>query len=158
MQIQSGYFYFLNDAFFQRFPEGTMPNKEDDALGRHHRPYYFALELNGVMWMIPVSSKTNKYEKIHQHKIEKYGHCDTIYFANIMNKKRVFLIQNMVPVTIEYINEQYKTKDVPVSIKIIDQNELKKIVNRVIGRMKSSRFCLFTDIRYMLKELNLPSI
>ena len=71
MQINVGYFYFIKDDFFEKVTDPElMKNKENG----NKRPCYFCFkskEYNNIIWFIPVSTKTEKYEKIYNKKIKK---------------------------------------------------------------------------------------
>jgi len=45
----------------------------------------------GVFWMVPLSSKIEKYMKIYKSKLEKRGVCDTIVFGYVLGCKKAFL-------------------------------------------------------------------
>ena len=67
--------------------------------------------------------KIEKYKKVSDSKIQKQiklgknPSVDTIVFADIANTYSAFLIQNMFPVTLDYIESQYiKNKVVIIPI------------------------------------------
>lgn len=72
MKIQSGFYYHIKDTFFEEIQDSTlMSNKEDG----NYRPHYLAIQDTQhpeIFWMVPVSSKYAKYQKIYNHQIEKY--------------------------------------------------------------------------------------
>ncbi len=57
MNIQSGFFYHIKDAFFEEVQDNSlMANKEDGNC----RPHYLAIQDSHnpeIYWMVPVSSK-----------------------------------------------------------------------------------------------------
>ena len=59
-------FYFIADHFFQDFPDpALMQNKEDG----HGRPCFLAImDDDGLFWMIPISSRVEKYKRIYERK------------------------------------------------------------------------------------------
>ena len=113
MQINIGYFYFIKDIFFEIIDDKElMQNKENG----NKRPCYFCFKSEkyyDIIWFIPVSTKIEKYQKIYNNKIQKQiklgknPSVDTIVFGEIANTYSAFLIQNMFPVTKEYIESQY---------------------------------------------------
>ena len=113
MQIDVGCFYFIKDSFFDIIDDPElMQNKENG----NKRPCYYCFkskEYNNIIWFIPVSTKVDKYQKIYDNKIQKQiklgkkPSIDTIVFGNVANTYSAFLIQNMFPVTEEYIESQY---------------------------------------------------
>lgn len=64
----------------------------------HQRPCFCAFtEDNSIYWVIPISSKVDKFEEVYNDKIKRYGKCDTIDFCHILGHKKAVLIQNMIP-------------------------------------------------------------
>jgi ABC-type polysaccharide transport system permease subunit len=56
-----------------------------------------------IYWIVPISSKYEKFKRIEQDKINKYGHCNTIRFGTVLGRNTAFLIQNMCPATRKYL-------------------------------------------------------
>ena len=69
-------FYFLTDDYCERYKDyGVMSNKESDGETEHNRPCFYALQDNdnlNIYWMIPVSSKIEKYQDLLAYKLRKY--------------------------------------------------------------------------------------
>ena len=126
IDMKQGHFYFISDEFFTRFdPNGLlMRNKE----GNRSRPCYFVFPDKTepeIFWCVPISSKVEKYEGIVQKKLEKqerngndHPSCDTIRFGNVLGQKRAFLIQNIFPISAQYIDATYIDRNTqkPVTI------------------------------------------
>ncbi len=75
-----------------------------------NRPHYYCFkeEETGLFWMIPLSSRIDKYKKIMNKRLENRKHCDIIHIMKLDNgKESVFLIQDMFPITEEYIEREY---------------------------------------------------
>ena len=104
MEIKQGYVYHINSDYFSYVnDEKLMKNHE----GNSTRPNYFCInndDDNGIMWFIPMSSKVEKYKLIIKNKIKKYKKCDTIVIGNYRGREHAFLLQNMFPITKEYID------------------------------------------------------
>ena len=75
-----------------------------------NRPHYYCFEdaNAGIYWMIPLSSRIVKYKQIMEGK-EKVGKpCDIIHISKLDNSREsAFLIQDMFPITEEYIDREY---------------------------------------------------
>ncbi len=132
-------FYFIKNSFFATFPDPSlMQNKEDG----HKRPCFFAIEdEDNLLWMIPISSKVEKYQEIYDRKCAKSGRCDTLFFASVLGQRRAFLIQNAFPVTERFIDDIYlqtKTKK-PVAISDLESKELLSRFKRVLAMVKQGR-------------------
>ena len=112
-----------------------MGGKSEDSYGKHGRPCFYCFEYNNIYWLVPISSRLEKFRKIYNDKMEKYkGEYDGIRFGFVNGKERAFLIQNLCPVTDEYIDCEYKIeKDtVPVTINPELSKELNGIVRKVV--------------------------
>ena len=68
------------------------------------RPTYFTIKDDDILWFIPLSSKVEKYKKIIDKKIKKYGKCDTILVREILGNDSVILLQNAFPTLEKYID------------------------------------------------------
>ena len=104
-----GHFYFLKEEYFEKFTDSKlMKNKEENG-----RPcfYSFIDKDFGLCWMIPISSNVNKYKKVYDNKIKRFGVCHNLLFGEIFGKSKAFLIQNMCPTTFYYIEEEYLDKN-----------------------------------------------
>ena len=97
-------FYIIKDKFFDDMSDPYLKrNKEGN------RPHYYCFEdLNtGIYWMIPLSSRIDKYRRIMEKK-EKVGKpCDILHIAKLAdNRESAFLIQDMFPITEKYIERE----------------------------------------------------
>ena len=83
-------FYIISDEFFRDFPDPYLKGNKDE-----HRPHYFAFkdEKSGLYWMIPMSSRVDKYRKIVKEKESKKKPCDILHICKLDNgKESVFLL------------------------------------------------------------------
>lgn len=148
----NGNFYFLSDEYFVCFEEeNLMKNKEVIEGAEHNRPCYYAFkdeEDERILWMIPVSSRMEKYEKQYNRSIEKYGLCDAISLGYLKGNKTAFLLQNMCPVTEKYILNEYVDAQNHNAIKI--SNGLKKELNakarKIIRLANQGKKLTFTNV------------
>lgn len=122
----AGHFYFLKEDYLQKFPN------MDDI----HRPYFCAFtDGNDIFWLVPISSKVKKFERIYNDKVKRYGKCDTIDFCHVLGRKKAVLIQNMCPVTKDYIlNEYLDPHNIPVQL-------CDKVRKRIIHKAKKYYLC-----------------
>lgn len=122
-------FYIIKDEFFVRFNDPFLKgNKEEN------RPHYYCFQDNteGIYWVIPMSSRVEKYKKIIVKKKEQNKPCDILHICRLSSGiENVFLIQDMFPVTENYILRTYTigeniltlTKD--KDIKIVEKKALR---------------------------------
>ena len=71
------------------------------------RPTYFTIKDKDILWFIPLSSKVDKYKKIVDKKIEKYGVCNSILIRDVLGNKSAILIQNAFPTLEKYIDHAH---------------------------------------------------
>ena len=68
------------------------------------RPTYFTIKDKNILWFIPISSKVDKYQKIIDKKVEKYGFCNTIIIRKIADEDAAILLQNAFLTLEKYID------------------------------------------------------
>jgi hypothetical protein len=160
MEIYVGCFYFIKDSFFDIIDDPElMKNKENG----NKRPCYYCFKsekYDDIIWFVPVSTKVEKYQKIYNKKIEKQiklgknPSIDTIVFGNIANTYSVFLIQNMFPVTLEYIECPYIKNKVVIRVSNKLKTEIIYKANKVINLYeRGMKNIVFPDIDNILKKL-----
>ena len=160
MQINVGNFYFINDEFFDIIDDlELMQNKENGT----KRPCYFCFKSkynDKIIWFIPVSTKVEKYKGIYNNKINKQiklgkkPSIDTIVFGYVSNVYSTFLIQNMFPVTEEYIESQYKKNNVAITLSNKLQKEIISKANKVLTLYNNGmKRIIFPDIDKILSKL-----
>ena len=158
--MNEGYFYYLTNQYFIDFPDPKlMTNKEAIDGQAHDRPCFYAFkdEKTGLHWMIPFSSQIDKFSRIHDNKMKKFGKCDTILFGNVLGYKKAFLIQNMCPATKDYIKNQYfiNNTTVPVQLDGKFKKELIKAAKKVLHLHKIGKPLIFPDVLEIEKKLSL---
>lgn len=113
MKIKTGYLYHIKDEFFDIVNyDSLMTNHEKGK----KRPTYFTIKDNDVLWFIPLSSKVEKYRKIVDKKIEKFGFCNTILIDKIFDKDTVILLQNAFPTLEKYIDHVHTVNNEPAKV------------------------------------------
>lgn len=161
MEILTGYLYFVSDDFFEKIQDPYLKVNYEDT----KRPHYFAFvdNITGLYWLVPCSSKIEKFERLILKKQEQHKPTDTIKIVKIFDRKTALLFQDMFPVTAKYINGQYIKGGQRVRIadsKLIQ--ELEKNAKKIINLLhKGVRFTPtqpnITKIEeIMLKELQSP--
>ena len=79
---------------------------------------------------------------------------DTIVFGYVANTYSTFLIQNMFPVTEEYIESQYIKNKVAITLSNKLQNEIITKANKVLNLYNHGmKNIIFPDIDNILKQL-----
>lgn len=155
MKVKTGYLYHIKDEYFDLVnDEKLMQNHEKGK----KRPTYFTIKEKDILWFIPVSSKIEKYSKIIEKKVERYGFCNTIIIRKIANEDAAILLQNSFPTLEKYIDHVHTIDGVPLKVPTDLQSEIKSLFKNMIGLKKRGTNLFFTDIdtlkEKMLNELN----
>ena len=116
MTVRSGFYYHIKDTFFNEIQDNSlMTNKENS----HYRPHYLAIQdtqYQDIFWMVPVSSKYEKYRKIYNRQVAKYKKCTKIVLGKCGSQNAAFLIQNAFPITSDYFDHIHTSKGIPLSL------------------------------------------
>ena len=94
-------FYIIKDQFFEDM---------NDPYLKGNKSHYYCFEdsTTGIYWMIPLSSHIEKYRRIMQKKEQAGKPCDIIHIVKLDDScESAFLIQDMFPITDEYIEREY---------------------------------------------------
>jgi len=128
-------FYIVKDSFFEDINEPYLKgNKEGN------RPHYYCFQdtATGLYWLIPLSSRVKKYKKIMQKKLAANKPCDVIHILKTDNgKENAFLIQDMFPITEEYIEREFTIAGNPM--KVTSEHAAKEIerkARKILGMLK----------------------
>ncbi len=154
MDIKTGYLYHIKDEYFDVVnDENLMQNHEKGK----KRPTYFTIKDKEILWFIPISSKVEKYQKIIDKKIGKYGFCNTIIIRKIADEDAAILLQNAFPTLEKYIDHVHTVDGVPLKVPTDLQNEIKSLFKNMLGLKKRGTNLFFTNIdrlkQQMLKEI-----
>ena len=150
MKVQTGYLYHIKDDFFDIVnDDNSMQNHEKGK----KRPTYFTIKDNDILWFIPISSKIDKYKKIIDKKIEKYGFCNTILIEKIFDEESAILLQNAFPTLEKYIDHVHtidgKPARVPEKLEQIIYDNFKELMKLNTRGIK----VFFTDIDKMKEQM-----
>lgn len=158
--METGKLYFVKDSFYERFKNcGLLENKEIINGQPHGRPccYLFKFDISEkeIYWMIPISSKVDKYTNIYNKSMKKYKECDNVSFCYILGEKRAILPQNLFPITKEYIKEVYidKNTNKPITIPSNIMAEVNKKARKKIRYNQAGKKFGMTDIMKIYNEL-----
>ncbi|ESL03647.1 hypothetical protein GCWU000282_00812 [Catonella morbi ATCC 51271] len=151
LEIKQGYSYHIKDSFFSNVQDASLMSNKDDG---NYRPHYYAVKDSknaDIFWMIPISSKVEKYKKIQNHKIKKSGKCITIVIGLFAGKERAFLIQNAFPINAAYLDHIHTISGSPVTIHKSLDNELRTKLKEAIAIMKNGKKIFYADIAKILE-------
>lgn len=120
--------YLVSDQYFSDYPNIRHMSKKHEG-----RPYYLAVKGdNGILWLIPLSTKVEKYSAKIAADEKKYGECLFYYIAKVKGRDNAFLIGNVIPASEQYIKKPFTVLGKPFVIE--DKKDIKKI------RSKLSRY------------------
>lgn len=143
-EIEIAGLYIIKDEYFSDFPNSKyMDNKGEN------RPHYYAIRDNdGLLWMIPISSKVEKFKaKIADVEAKTgKGKCFLFAIAPISGRERALVISEMFPVTEEYILRPYTVNGKPL---IIQSTEVQRTI-----KTKSFRFLKMVNQGLVKSPLN----
>lgn len=146
MEIKKGYVYHIKDEYFDIVQDSTLMRNHESGKAR---PTYFCIknENTNILWFIPMSSKVEKYKKIREDKIKRYGSCDTILIKKFLGKESVFLLQNMFPTIEKYVDHSHIING--VETKVIDQvaSEIEVTFNKIMKLVELGKKVIFTDVK-----------
>ena len=141
--------YHLTDDYFSDAEKylgtarnGLLSNKD----GR--RPYFLCLEdaeNSDILWAVPLSTRVDKYKKLVEKKINRYGVCDTIVLGRFAGNECAFLIQNMFPICKEYIASVHTVGGTPVTVHKKLKAEIVSKAKRTLNIYRTNKFILFSD-------------
>ena len=159
MNIQSGFYYHIKDTFFAEVQDNAlMANKED----RNYRPHYLAIQdshNSGIYWMVPVSSKFEKYQNIYKRQVARYKRCTKIVLGKCGGWDAAFLIQNAFPTTADYFDHIHTSKGIPLSLHGSTAKLIAENLNYNLRLHKCGIPLFYTDIDriYSLMEAKLKA-
>ena len=108
--------------------------------------------------MIPISSQVEKYKKIIEKKIERYGKCNTIITGKFAGKENAFLIQNAFPIIAKYLDHVHKIENKPIMVHSKLERTLIVNLREVLAIYGQGIRLIFLDIiaiqKRMENELN----
>ena len=156
--MDSGRFCFLSDQYYEDFQDKYLMRNREIVNGvMHDRPCFFVFQdsvMTEILWLVPISSNYKKYKGLYDKKVIRYGKCNTIRFGDMLGKQAAFLIQNMCPVTKQYIRETYIDKNgIPIQI---DERVVEDVISNareVLAITKRGIKIVFPDINTIHTEL-----
>jgi hypothetical protein len=110
-------FYFLDDTFFDVVGDSNlMLNRKTDSMNL--RPHYYSmLDSDGLLWMIPASSKVDLWKR----RISTFKNKNRVIIVKTNAGSSVLLLQNMFPTLEKYIKCEYK------NVRIIREADIEKV-------------------------------
>lgn len=156
MKLIEGYVYHIKDEYFDIAKDPKlMQNKENGT----YRPTYYGLpdKNTGLLWVVPMSTRIEKYQRHYDKQISKYGKSLTIVLGDYDGKSSAFLLQNMFPITEYYISHIHTKKGNPVPVNHNLQTIIRSNMSQIHRLIKRGVRIVFPDVNrleaLMLEEL-----
>lgn len=150
------YVYHIKDEYFEKVQDSKlMQNKENGT----YRPTFYCLrdEKTSLLWLVPLSSRVEKFRAIHDKQVQKYGRCLTIVLGEFDGREAAFLLQNMFPVREYYLDHIHTRNNNPVPVKHSIHREVSANMKRLRQLHARGKKVVFPDItrleQLMLAEL-----
>ena len=155
--IKPGYVYHIKDLLFETVKDvKLMQNREGGA----YRPAYYCLkdDKTGLLWVVPMSWRVDKYNAIIEKDNVRYGRCLKILVARYGDGQSVFLFQNMFPILPKYFDHIHVVNQNPVPVNTRLQALIYRNFREVLRLHRRGIRIVFPDItrieQIMLAELN----
>lgn len=145
MEMINGYCYFIKDEFFEYVNDTFLKKNYLET----KRPHFFAVkdEETNLYWMVPISSKVEKYRDIVLKKEMNHQKHDVIQFNRIANKECVLLFADMFPINEYFIDCVYiRSGDIVAIRDNNDLTKLNKIAKKTIKLIRKNVKLLSTQI------------
>lgn len=157
MIFKEGYVYHINDDYFAKVQDDKlMQNKENGT----YRPTFLCLEDRnnpGLLWVVPMSTRVEKYQAIRDKQIEKRRECLSIVIGEYDGRQAAFLLQNMFPITEKYLDHIHTRNGNPVPVKHSIAQEVRTNMQKLRQLIYRGKQVVFPDVRrlekLMLEEL-----
>jgi hypothetical protein len=148
--LREGNVYHISDDYFalleqHNLSEYLMKNKENSV----SRPTYYCFKdgNSDLLWMVPMSSRYDKFERIRNGIIAKRGKCDTIVLGEYGGQKAAFLIQNMFPILPRFISHEHTIRGNIVPVHSAIAKEVDRKAERAIFLLEKRKVkIVFPDI------------
>lgn len=161
--MECGNFYFLKENYFTDFPDRKLlRNHPADEQGPHDRPYFCAFcdsRNPDIYWMVPLSSRIDKFREIRHRKVQQWGYCDTILLRRISKRTQAVLIQNMCPISIHYIKNLCTLSNGPLRASSSTTEEIQRKAKGVLAKHLHQQMRIIEpDVRSIYSTLDWVSM
>ena len=143
MKLIEGRIYHIKNEFFDKMSGYGLMNNHEDG---HTRPTYFMIKMDDMLWFVPLSSKVEKYRKIVNHKIQRYGYCKSIIITTLADRESVILIQNSFPILEKYIGHVHLVNGKSIYVPTELKKEILDDFKYMLSMKKEGINLFFTDI------------
>lgn len=145
MTYSNNYAYHIKDEYFEKVQDSKLMQSKENG---RCRPTFYCMrdESTSLLWMVPLSSQIEKYRRIHDQQVRKYGRSLTIIIGEFDGKETASLLQNMFPIREYYIDHVHTHSGNPVPVKASLQKKIKRNMKRILRIHESGKKIVFPDI------------
>lgn len=137
--------YVLKDSYFEKFK--YIKNLSQNKNGRPQFLYIKDSKYDFIFWVIPLTTKIEKAKLLIEKESKIRKDCIKAHIIKIGKDERALLIQDMIPVTYDYIDHPYTINNIHLILK--NKNEIKAIkkkANKWLALVKQGRKLFNTQI------------
>jgi len=150
MQPESNHVYTIKDEFFEKYPD---PNLKQNKQG--NRPHYFAFKSerdDEIIWMVPMSSQTKKFENFISKREAQGKPVDMAHVCEVGGKKSAFAIGDMFPITTDLLSQKYTKRG--QHLKVVSTDDI-QVLNDKVQRI---HMLIQKGIRFTPKQVDAKGI
>ena len=147
MELKECGLYIIKDVYFVLYNSPTFLLNKNES-----RPHFYAVkDKDGIIWMVPMSSKVDKYRaRIEKEEAKRgLGNCIYYHLGIIAGKERAFNISSMFPITEKYISHPYTINGIPYIVK--DETLVRKLRSKVKRYLRLLEQHQLRDTNHVLK-------
>ena len=145
MKIKEGLVYHLKDEYFELTGDYGVKRKPDN--GKSFPAYCCRKDdTSGLLWMIPMSTKIEKYEAVAEKELRKFGRCFSIVFGTFDARAVVFQVQETFPVLKKHILKPHTRKGGIVRVDPALQEIIRYNFDKLMELYYEGINCVLTDI------------
>lgn len=127
--MQKHGFYIIDDCFYIKFDDPYLKGNKTE-----NRPHYYCFaddKHKGIYWVIPMSSRIDKFKKIIEQKQLQHKPCDILHICKLSNDKySAFLIQDMFPITEQYVKRPYTFAGNPLIL--VNEKDIQEVERKAL--------------------------
>jgi hypothetical protein len=129
------------------------PNLKGNKQGNRPHYYCFQDDNDGIYWMIPLSSKVEKFRRIIEQRKNQGKPCDTLHIIKLDNdRENAFLIQDMFPITKKYVERTYTIAG--NHLMLTSEHEVKALERKA----RKIKKLIFNGVKFMPTQPDVMSI
>jgi len=145
MRVRKGFVYHIRDEYFDLVRGCGIKNIAEN--GKTFPAFCCSKDHdNDLLWMVPASTKIEKYKAIAEKELCKYDHCFSVVFGYFDAREVAFLVQDTFPVLKKYILHPHTRKGKVIQVDSGLRESIYYSFEEMMKLHKCGVKCLLTDI------------